>query len=503
MQNRLMKFLSWIMIIVLLFQWSGVLALPAAQREADERQAQKEQTIAKLERLFDALEVAVKEIPRDTFDPQAIVDKVGEDPVALFEWVRDNTYLVPYRGTLRGPVGVLMDRLGNSLDRALLLHKLLTIAGHEARLARTSLTAEQAEMLLNKARPIPPEGPFSVNTQSAQTLDEYIIKQANKFDLDAAELQTIARRLTLQQQYLSEELSQQVADQTEAILELIGEPEYDTSKEDLDKAIKALQDHWWVQYKNSSVWNDADASLPQDKTFNTTLNIITTLQPDEIDKSLQHRVTVRVLIERLEEGELWEEKVFEYTLRPSELFGKRIHLKHLPLNWPEDLDLFAVENPSERLKEEISKEKEWLPVLTIGSEEIAQSSFTNTGEVNNEPGKKDDSVGEATRKVWGGFMNSMSGEETQQEKNKDTQLIAEWLEYETRLPGEASQKNRRNVFNLLKSVEIKDDTIRAFKMSEAERINRGLALLGELDILVQAIQFTTKLYRLPDRQSAA
>ena len=68
---------------------------------------------------------AEKEIPRDTFDPQAIIDKVGKDPNKLFEWVRDNTYWVPYRGMLRGHVGVLMDRVGSSLDRSLLLAELL------------------------------------------------------------------------------------------------------------------------------------------------------------------------------------------------------------------------------------------------------------------------------------------------------------------------------------------------------------------------------------------
>jgi hypothetical protein len=29
--------------------------------------------------------------PRDTFDPQVIVDNVGKDPAKLFEWVRDST----------------------------------------------------------------------------------------------------------------------------------------------------------------------------------------------------------------------------------------------------------------------------------------------------------------------------------------------------------------------------------------------------------------------------
>src|SRR5271155_3062487 len=80
-----------------------------------------DQVADKLEKLFPMLEKAEREIPRDTFDMQAVIDKVGEDPQKLFEWVRDNTYLVPYRGLLRGDKGVLMDRLGNSLDRAMLL----------------------------------------------------------------------------------------------------------------------------------------------------------------------------------------------------------------------------------------------------------------------------------------------------------------------------------------------------------------------------------------------
>src|SRR5208282_5744340 len=81
-----------------------------------------DQVADKLEKLFPMIEQAERQIPRDTFDMQAVIDKVGKDPQKLFEWVRDNTYFVPYRGLLRGDRGVLMDRLGNSLDRAMLLY---------------------------------------------------------------------------------------------------------------------------------------------------------------------------------------------------------------------------------------------------------------------------------------------------------------------------------------------------------------------------------------------
>src|SRR5882724_2295615 len=92
-----------------------------------------------------------RDLPRDTFDPQAVIQKVGNDPVKLFEWVRDQTSYVPYRGSLRGPIGVLMDRNGNSLDRALLLARLLSLTGQQVRLAHGTIAADKARSLLKSA----------------------------------------------------------------------------------------------------------------------------------------------------------------------------------------------------------------------------------------------------------------------------------------------------------------------------------------------------------------
>ena len=81
------------------------------------------------------LEKALRATPCERFDPQAVVELVGRAPEKLAAWVRDNTALFPYRGALRGPVGTLMDRGGNSLDRSLLLAELLQAIGQETRLA--------------------------------------------------------------------------------------------------------------------------------------------------------------------------------------------------------------------------------------------------------------------------------------------------------------------------------------------------------------------------------
>jgi hypothetical protein len=81
--------------------------------------------LERIDRVLASLEAARRELPRDAFDLQGVVEVAGRDPVKLFEWVRDRTVWVPYSGTLRGATGVLLDRMGNSLDRSLLLADLL------------------------------------------------------------------------------------------------------------------------------------------------------------------------------------------------------------------------------------------------------------------------------------------------------------------------------------------------------------------------------------------
>ena len=154
---------------------------PAARADTGEskeaRQSSMLELKGKLEKMFDALEEARKEIPRETFDPKVIIDGqpevgfegVGKDPIRLFEWVRDNTYVVPYRGVLRDYQGVLMDRVGNSLDRSLLLMRLLSDAGHtKFRLAHAELSDDKAAELLRRARPIPETGAMPLPKPAAR-----------------------------------------------------------------------------------------------------------------------------------------------------------------------------------------------------------------------------------------------------------------------------------------------------------------------------------------------
>lgn len=476
------------MVIILLITWSGIPQNAAhAQKTARLSEEERKRAIEKLERLFDALEEVAKEIPRDTFDPQAIVNKVGKDPIKLFEWVRDNTYLVPYRGSLRGPIGVLMDRLGNSLDRALLLAELLRTVGHEARLSRGALSAKQAEQVLRDARPIPLGGGLPVESESPESVQEMLSKYVQKYGLDQIEMQRVINKMTLQQQQMAEDVAQRVEEQTAAILELIGKPETDIRAAEWAKAVQALQEHWWVQWLYDSRWVDLDTTLPEAKPRKVLTKVQANYQPDKLDEKFLHLVTIRVIIERWNDGKFEEEKVLEHTLRPSELFGKRIVLQHVPVNWPKDLNLLREEKPLERLKTAVLQEKEWLPVLSVGSEQIVQSSFTDLGEVKDDPSKKPESpaedVGRGAGGVFGGMTGALFDGAPDREDKKESHLTAEWIEYEVRVLEKPTLQIRRKILDLLGPAARHDKKTAAPELSKAVRNQRATVLLGSVEML--------------------
>ncbi|HXE51459.1 MAG TPA: hypothetical protein VN541_00500, partial [Tepidisphaeraceae bacterium] len=238
--------------VLMLMAWSGGvdLARARAARAASQPPAASDprKTIADImEQLAGQAEKIRRNLPRDSFDPGALADKLGKDPAGLFAWVRDQTYWVPYRGVLRSDRGVLMERIGNSVDRSILLYSLLKSAGHSARLAHAQLNANQATKLLAKLRR--PGKSQSAATQGAPLLDKSLLARLEK-------LQFPVRRM-------EEDLVQRVAEQTPVLLRAI-ESENPVHHAETDKAdaVAALCDHWWVQVQQGSGWQDLDPLLP-------------------------------------------------------------------------------------------------------------------------------------------------------------------------------------------------------------------------------------------------
>ena len=285
-----------------------------------------EEIADRLAYLFDRLDDARQNIPRDTFDPEAVVATVGADPEALFAWVRDQTVLVPYRGALRGAQGVLMDRVGNSLDRALLLHTLLQAAGHEARLAQGTLTQEQAVALLDSL-PLLPD-PFTEPPETDVRLDTLRTAYTMRFDLDEVAMQERRRAARAQRQRAVDQMTAQVYTQTKALAALLEPPDPETAAGERAWQVQALQDHWWVQWHDSTAWIDLDPAPAEAAPHQTLTEATATTQPNGLHGDMLHTVAVHVVIESAAQGMPEEHVALFHTLVPARLMGRHVVLRH-------------------------------------------------------------------------------------------------------------------------------------------------------------------------------
>jgi hypothetical protein len=76
-----------------------------------------------------------------------------------------------------------------------------------------------------------------------------------------------------------------------------------------------------------------------------------------------------------------------------------------------------------------------------------------------------------------------SGTDRAQETEDHGISSAEWIEFEIRAPGEPSHSIRREVFDLLGPAARAGSTASAPQISETSRLERGLALMGQTQIL--------------------
>jgi hypothetical protein len=431
-----------------------------------------------LDQSFRLLEGLSRELTRGTFDPQAIVDSQGRAPARLFEWVRDETLWVPYTGELRGPVGVLMDRVGNSVDRSLLLAELLRLAGHTVRLAHASLSEQQAGELLSRVRAAPTGGlVMPKDGLSAEAL-ERLKRTARESGLSADASEPVRR----QTRQVLAEATDRLSKVTPALLDAAGKLAAVDAVSARASAARSIQDHWWVQVRIGAGWVDADTLPAHARMGEACARATETVDRDpaaggfRLDARMVHRATIRVVVEQLKQGRLAERVVLAHEFRPCDRVGEAIVFRHVPLDWPKGLD---ASNEAD-LKKAVLAQTQWLPALFIGTKVVFQSAFTMSGDVMPRPewNPATQTAAAAAGKL-GGLGGMLGGGE---EPEPEALLTAEWLDYELSGPGEEPRTFRRAVFDLL-GPAARAAGAQSPPGGDAWQLDRGLALLGSTRIL--------------------
>ncbi len=440
------------------------------------------QTGEKLGSVLAKLSEAAAEIPSETYEPQAVVDKAGSDIETLFAWVRDNTYLVPYRGSLRGPVGVLMDRLGNSLDRALLLHDLLTKAGHEARLARATLTEGQARDILDKAAAPPAEAETAAGPALSASDKEAIEGYASEYGLDAKVLFRAVDEEAARRERLARRASEGEKGILPSLLDLAAKHRTQSPGDETRRAIEDLRDHWWVRVESESGTVDLDPSRPDAAPGKAPAAAEETISPDGLDATIFHKFVLRLVTERWEAGRLEEQEVLRREFRPFEAAGRRMILSHAPADWPDMPDIMRRKDAPKRLHDTILKQKSWTPVLKFGDDEENGSGFNDAGRIQAKSGQKKRSGGPLGG-LSGGLTGGLSGGAEKPADAEKSVLTAEWIEYEILSPGRPPRKVRREVFDLIGPSGRAASAVPRPRVDDAARMARSLALLGRTEIL--------------------
>jgi hypothetical protein len=402
-----------------------------------------QQIADRLDKLFPMLEQAEKQIPRDTFDPQAIIDKVGKDPEKLFEWVRDNTYFVPYKGLLRGEKGVLMDRLGNSVDRAMLLYALLKYIDQPARLAHGTLTEARAKDVLAKVPPFP-RLPERTSSRSVEAKPSALISQyAKQNDMDVAKVNKAFDQVVAQQQRVRDLVQERIGAQAAIIARLVGPPPRSALQADREEQQHAVTDHWWVQWEDGTNWLDLDPTLPGSTPGQPLTAVQRTLVPNsytDIGKDLVHSVEIQIIIEVLEDGQARETSLLQREIVPASVIGEPIIVSNVPISW--------LQGPSNLPA--VNDQDEWFPTLTIGGQTLLQYSFNKYGEITD---LTLPSIAEqqGLQQLGGGIGGMLSNHQqpAPSGKAKRSQVTAEWLQYKIHAPGSPTRTVRRALMDMI------------------------------------------------------
>jgi hypothetical protein len=434
-----------------------------------------------LGKLVDLIVAEAAELPREEFDPAALASKLGKDPQKHFEWVRDHTWWVPYRGLLRGSRGVMLDRVGSNLDRAVLLGDLLRRSGHKVRLAHAELTATRARELLDRVRSLPKDRSILNGIRVPSTERQRAIEAAMSRSTQDLEKQIAESRR------VSGEATALVRSQTDAILAAVNGSTSSVQAEE-KKAIAALQDHWWVEYEQDGKWIALDVLLPQAEANQKIAEAVSTSNwnPEDetppIPGSDWHAVGLQIVIEKYEAGVTTEIKVLETTIRPAEVLDRPITLAHVPSPWPENVRFLAAEPNAARVA--ALTVRKWTPLLQIGRDSLAQSGFTNSGDLKS---ALTDStaglVGDQVTSTMDMALGFGGGEAA-------PSVTAEWIDYEVKAPGEPTQQLRRPVFDLLGPARRAAKFADYVAGAEGPMLQRAEALLSQTTILLQPCDFT-------------
>ena len=361
-------------------------------------------------------------------DLEDVIAQAGADPQKLCRWVREQIAYEPYDGFLKGPVGTLVSRRGNSADKALLLGELLARAGFKAQLAKGTF----------RTRPSPGALPPIATDEPAEA---ELARFAKATGLQAATLRSILQTGRAGREQFQEKLWSRIArdrDQISALLDSARVPRPAVRAADATEAAR-----WWVHTARGELDPTLDGppvAVPAD-----------TFELAQVPESAFHRLIVRMFIAKAgaTEGTL----VLEALLRSADVFGNTIAVGATGVDVAKKLA--AIPQPDVRAYfKAMESATQFQPALLIlgppgtTRKVLPGSGFDLEGnkvDLRQSRAAQASQMGGTAGGLFGGLSGGISGGEPEAQKPK-TPLAGAWLELELVPPdGGPSTKIRRDL----------------------------------------------------------
>jgi hypothetical protein len=446
--------------------WARVLLLVATAVAAMHGAARAQEPTAggkSLETILADIEAEQAKLSRTRESVAAVIAEFGAwpTPTSIHEWVRKNVRVVDYAGSLRDVDGVLADRSGNSLDRSLLLARLLSQIGYDVKIVGADQPSP-ADKVAAVAAVAVPESERDADEKKARSIADALVK--------------------------------------------LGNP--------LKPSVAAAPRHWWVQYnEGNDKWTDLDPALakPSERVAVPTgreLKVDPRTQQIVVPAELKHRVALVLQVERWDSGKLVETPCLSLAMddpQRAALVSSRITFQ--PYDSKRGRVAVRDDADSPRLRKALLSESAWCPVIIDGTTAGRLAKvFDDAGIVGDVPGGMSgaEEMARAVGAGGGGLLGGLGGGGPDESADKPTVLTAVFADYQILSPGAPAKTIRRTVFDTLGPARREaagKGAINKPKWNDEQRLARGVELNAIHSTLVAraAVDFDSYVARYAQR----
>lgn len=321
------KFLAWLGLSALIVQ-SGPVALAQGVALSD-RQHTFSQIVDAFNEMEPTLAYMRAQVDKTVFDPSALKEKIGGDIVQAFDFIQQEVAYIPYRGALKGHQGVLVERAGNALDRALLLAYLLEQSGREIRITETALDRDDAIELAEQAfvaGPVVPE---------ALALTPELLRVTMDFsgqtpDLYKTEIESSMATMAAQETLGSGDIDLAV----EQIIAAQGLEPTTRAMVTLDNLAEIATQHFVVEIReDGGDWVALDPASGESEIGVLRGDVKQSWSPDAVPDELEHVVDIGVSLNvRDQDGSVSSVEILERGIRSREFALESISMSSGPLD---------------------------------------------------------------------------------------------------------------------------------------------------------------------------